>query len=197
MNYTRRSDRELHRLNWGNRQRGTVLWLMGPTSAGKTTLALRVVNNLRKNGIPAICYDGDEIRALFGRGLGFSMENRFLVVSALVHLSNKATEAGLHVVVAALTAGKEARDHVRENVRNLTIGHVCCSINTCVQRDPKGLYKKAIRGEINTLIGYNVDYAPPDNPDFTFNTERYPVEKLANEIVSLYPTRRTRTRRSK
>ncbi|WP_192183000.1 adenylyl-sulfate kinase [Mesorhizobium amorphae] len=165
---------------------GTVLWLLGPTSAGKTTLAMRVVADLRGLGVPVILFDGDEVRGFFGADLGFGTDSRLRVVSVLVHLANKAADAGLHVVVAALTAGQDAREHVRENVRNLTIGYVACSVETCAQRDPKGLYRKAISGEIDTLIGYNSEYRPPDSPDLVLDTETHSVDELAARIVASY-----------
>lgn len=167
-------------------QPGTVLWLLGPTSAGKTTLATRVVADLQKHGVPAIHFDGDEIRDFFGADLGFGADSRLRVVSVLVHLANKAAGAGLHVVVAALTAGQDAREYVRANVRNLTIGYVACSIEACARRDPKGLYRKAMHGEIDTLIGYNSEYRPPDSPDLVLDTESRSVDELAAQIVALY-----------
>jgi adenylylsulfate kinase-like enzyme len=173
-------------INAGLPRSGTVLWLMGPTSAGKTTLATRVVAHLRQRQIPVVFYDGDEIRAFFGPDFGFSAEERFRVVSVLAHLANKAAEAGLHVVVAAVTAGQEARDFIRANVRNLKIGYISCSIYTCAQRDPKGLYRKAINGEIDTLIGYNGEYRAPNRPDLVLDTERYSVDELASQAVPLF-----------
>lgn len=170
-------------------QPGRVLWLLGPTSAGKTTLATRVVDDLRKSGVPVIFFDGDEVRDFFGKELGFGVHSRLRVVSVLAHLANKAADAGLHVVVAALTAGEDARDYVRENVRNLTVGYVFCSIQRCAQRDPKGLYGKAMRGEIDTLIGYNSEYRPPDNPDLVLDTEAYTVGELAARITASWPER--------
>ncbi len=167
-------------------QAGTVLWLLGPTSAGKTTLATRVVADLRTNGIPAILFDGDEVRDFFGDELGFGADSRLRVVSILVHLANKAADAGLNVVVAALTAGQDARAYVRENVRNLTIGYVACSIQGCAQRDPKGLYRKAMRGEIDTLIGYNSAYQPPESPDLILDTELQSLDDLTARIVASY-----------
>jgi adenylylsulfate kinase len=167
-------------------QPGTVLWLLGPTSAGKTTLAIRVVADLRKHGVPAILFDGDEVRGFFGADLGFGADSRLRVVSVLVHLANKAADAGLHVVVAALTAGQDAREYVRANVTNLTTGYVACSVQACAQRDPKGLYRKAMRGEIDTLIGYNSEYRPPDDPDLVLDTEAHSVDELAARIVATY-----------
>ena len=169
-----------------NPQVGTVLWLLGPTSAGKTTLATRVVGELHRCGIPAIHFDGDEVRDFFGPDLGFGAESRLRVVSVLAHLANKAAGAGLNVVVAALTAGEDARAYVRTNVRNLTIGYVACSIEACAQRDPKGLYRKAMRGEIDTLIGYNTEYRPPESPDVVLDTESHSIDELAARIVAMY-----------
>ena len=144
------------------------------------------MRDLRRDGIPAILFDGDEIRDFFGADFGFGADSRLRVVSVLVHLANKAADAGLHVVVAALTAGQDAREHVRANVRNLTIGYVACSTQTCAQRDPKGLYGKAMRGEIDTLIGYNSEYRPPDNPDLVLDTETHSLDELAARIVASY-----------
>lgn len=165
---------------------GTVLWLLGPTSAGKTTLAMRIVADLRKHGISAIHFDGDEIRAFFGADLGFGAECRLRVVSTLVHLANKAAGAGLHVVVSALTAGEDARAYVRANVRALTLAYVACSIQTCARRDPKGLYRKAMSGEIDTLIGYNTEYRPPEDPDLVLDTETQSLGDLTARIVAGY-----------
>jgi adenylylsulfate kinase-like enzyme len=165
---------------------GTVLWLLGPTSAGKTTLATRIVADLRGRGIPAIHFDGDEVRDFFGDGLGFGPGSRLRVVSVLVHLANKAADAGLNVVVSALTAGENARDHVRAHVRNLTIGYVACSIATCARRDPKGLYRRAMNGEINTLIGFNGEYRQPEDPDLILDTETHSVAELSARVITRY-----------
>jgi adenylylsulfate kinase len=165
---------------------GTVLWLLGPTSAGKTTLATRIVADLRRRGIPAIHFDGDEVRDFFGEGLGFVPESRLRVVSILVHLANKAADAGLNVVVSALTASEDARDHVRAQVRNLTVGYVACPISTCARRDPKGLYRKAINGEIDTLIGFNGEYRPPEDPDLILDTEAHSLDELSARVMSRY-----------
>jgi adenylylsulfate kinase len=165
---------------------GTVLWLLGPTSAGKTTLATRIVADLRGRGIPAIHFDGDEVRDFFAGGLGFGPDSRLRVVSVLVHLANKAADAGLNVIVSALTASEEARDHVRARVRNLTVGYVACSIPTCARRDPKGLYRKAMNGEIDTLIGFNSEYRPPKDPDLILDTEAHSIAELSARVMTRY-----------
>ena len=96
-----------------------ILWLMGPTSAGKTTIGRLFVDHIRKAGTSAIHYDGNEIRDFFGPSLGFQPEDRLRAVSTCAYLANKSAEAGLNVVVSALTANNDARRYVRKNVHNL------------------------------------------------------------------------------
>lgn len=165
---------------------GQVLWLMGPTSSGKTTLATKFVERQRNKGIPVIHFDGDEVRDFFGDSLGFAGEDRLRVVKTLVHLVNKAAEAGVHVVVSALTANDDARRYVAANIANLSIGYVECSIDVCASRDPKGLYARAKNGEIATLVGFNSTYLPPEHPDIILNTENSDVESVVHQIEEYF-----------
>ena len=148
-----------------------VLWLLGPTSSGKTTIANQLVFELRKRDITIISFDGDEVRNFFGKNFGFTSENRIAVVKTLTQLANKSIDAGINVIVSALTANKDARNYVKNNCKNLILGYVQCSIEVCAARDPKGLYARAQKGEINTLIGYNSEYIPP-TAEITINTEK-------------------------
>ncbi|CAN2040232.1 Adenylyl-sulfate kinase [Candidatus Magnetomoraceae bacterium gMMP-15] len=161
-----------------------ILWLLGLTSSGKTTIGRYLVDELRNNDIPIIHYDGDEVRDFFGNDFGFSGKNRLRVVKTIVHLANKAAEAGLNVVVSALTANTDARDYVQANVNNLITGHIKCSVNTCMSRDPKGLYEKAKKGEIKTLIGYNNLYVPPDSPNIIIDTDEGNVNQCAFKLIT-------------
>ena len=158
---------------------GFVLWLMGPTSGGKTTIGEQLLERLRADGSPCMHFDGDEVRNFFGENLGFEVSDRQRVVATLVHLANKTSAAGVNVIVSALTASEDARRVVLDAVKNLTIVYIKCSIETCAERDPKGLYAQAKNGEIDTLIGVNSDYLPPDNPDLVIDTEDLsPVEAV-------------------
>ena len=162
---------------------GFALWLMGPTSSGKSTLAKLLQARLIENGISAVNYDGDEVRDFFGESLDFAPADRLRVVSTLAHLTNKATAAGVNVIVSALTANEDARQLVQDTISNLIVGYVKCSIETCAARDPKGLYAQAQSGEIDTLIGVNSEYLPPENPDITLETEARSPEQVVDEIV--------------
>ena len=166
-----------------------ALWLMGPTSSGKTTIAKTLCGLLQEKNIPVMHYDGDEIRNLFGSNLGFEREDRLKVVKALVYFSNKMLKSGINAVVSALTANSDARRYVAENLHNIIRCYVKCSIEVCAQRDPKGLYKMAQQGSIGTLIGFNSEYLPPDNPDITLDAEKYSPDINAETIIK-YLSRR-------
>lgn len=148
-----------------------VVWLLGPTAAGKTTIAEALTRRLRERAVPVIHFDGDEVRDWFGPDLGFSAVDRLRVVRTLTSLAGKSHAAGLNVIVSALTAHVEARAYVRDHVDNLITAYVTCSVETCAARDPKGLYARARRGEIDTLIGHDGDYVPPTAPDIMLDTE--------------------------
>jgi len=146
-------------------------------------LAKDLINILRKNEVGVIHYDGDEVRDFFGPDFGFRSENRLRVVSTLVHLANKALEAGLNVIVSALTANPDARRFVRKNAKKLILVSLECSLETCMKRDRKGLYNRAIKGEINTVIGLNSKYDPIDNPDIVIDTDTKSKEESGRDLI--------------
>jgi len=166
-----------------------TLWLLGPTSSGKTTIAKVFIQALSTKGIKILHYDGDEVRDFFGNDYGFTEDNRGKIVCTLAHLSSKANKAGINVIVSALTAHQSARDYIKQNIPNLLIGYISCPIDICAERDPKGLYKKAQTGEIDTLIGYNSEYIAPDNPDIIIDTNSLDVEKCVQSLIDFLDCR--------
>lgn len=168
-----------------------VIWLMGPTSSGKTTIGTRLVARLRHAGIGAVHYDGDEVRGFFGPAHGFRPEDRLRVVRTLVHLANKAVDAGLVSVVSALTAHDDARAWVRAHAANLILVHVQCPIAVCAERDPKGLYARAQKGEIKTLVGFNTPYPPPPSPDIVIDAHRQSVDACTDQLLDAILPRRS------
>ena len=156
---------------------------MGPTSGGKTTIGEHLLERLRADGSPSMHFDGDEVRNFFGEDLGFEASDRLRVVATLVHLANKTSAAGINVIVSALTASEDARRLVLDTVKNLIIVYVKCSIETCAERDPKGLYAQAKNGEIDTLIGVSSDYLPPDNPDLVIDTEALSSAEAVETVI--------------
>jgi adenylylsulfate kinase len=162
-----------------------IIWILGPTSSGKTTIAESLLLKIREKGESAIHYDGDEIRDLFGADLDFSAIAREKVVKTLVQLANKASEAGFLVIVSALTANDDAREFVQKNAKRLVIAYIECDIKICAERDPKGLYRQAKEGKIETLIGFNTPYDAPQKADIILNTEILSIDTCTNRILEL------------
>ena len=160
-----------------------IFWILGPTASGKTSIGGVFSKILSENDIPAIQYDGDEIRDLLGSNLGFESHDRLRVVSTIVYLANKSLNSGMNVVVSALTANEDARNYIKNHIENIIIIYLECSIEKCMERDYKGLYKKALDGEIDTLIGINTEYVPFENPDIILKTENKSVDECAQELI--------------
>ena len=164
--------------------KAVCLWLMGPTSSGKTTLAEAFVDHLQQSGEKKIIhYDGDEVRDFFGPSLGFASEDRMRVVKTLVHLANKAMDTGINVIVSALTAHTDARQYISNLIKPIIIVAIDCDVEKCARRDPKGLYKKAQQGEITTLIGVNSKYLPPESPDIVIDTGSQDVDASLDQLI--------------
>lgn len=164
---------------------GGILWLMGPTSSGKTTIAEALKKSLRASGHNVMHFDGDEVRDFFGPNLGFEAEDRLRVVNTIIHLAKKAREAGVLVIVSALTANEDARTQLYKSIPDVMVGYVKCPLDVCAARDPKGLYDKAFKGEIKTLIGVNGQYSEPESPDIVLESNSKSVKDLVEELEDM------------
>ncbi|BDQ34712.1 adenylyl-sulfate kinase [Pseudodesulfovibrio portus] len=160
-----------------------AIWIMGPTSSGKTTLSEKLVGVLRSNDVQVMHFDGDEVRNFFPEDMGFRPEDRLRVVDTICHLANKCVDAGVNVVVSALTANENARNRAFSCVKNLAVVYIDCPIETCMQRDPKGLYKKAAAGEIDTLAGYNTPYEAPARYEIGVDTSVLSPDQAVQAII--------------
>lgn len=164
--------------------KGFILWILGPTSSGKTTIAELLLKKIRSFNKTGIHFDGDEVRDFFGPDYGFAASDRLRVVKTLVHLANKTLESGVNaVIVSALTANNDAREYVFQHTKNLIIVDIQCSIAICTERDPKGLYEKAASGKIKTLIGFNTDYHSPEIIHKTINSEVQLPEESVDSLI--------------
>ncbi len=155
-----------------------IVWIMGPTSSGKTTIASHFVQRQHDAGIPVVHLDGDVVRDSMGK-IGFEKKDRLLVIRALIAFAKEELALGRNVVVSALTAHEDARKMIAEEFNDVLVVSVQCSIDVCAQRDPKGLYRLAMAGEIDTLIGYNTPYPLPKNPALVLDTESCSVSGAA------------------
>jgi adenylylsulfate kinase len=162
---------------------GFVLWLTGLSGAGKSTLARTVTLALADRGHRVELLDGDEVRTNLCQGLGFSRADRDTNIARIGYVAGKLAKHGVAVVVAAISPYREARAKVRASVANFVEVFVDAPLQTCAGRDPKGLYAKALAGEIANFTGVSDPYEAPEDPELVVHTDREPVERSAEQVI--------------
>ncbi|HZD72820.1 MAG TPA: adenylyl-sulfate kinase [Actinomycetota bacterium] len=167
-----------------NVDNGFVLWLTGLSGAGKSTIAGAVAPRLLGRGHRVEVLDGDEIRTNLCQGLGFSREDRDTNIARIGYVAGKLAKHGVAVVVAAISPYSEARDKVRASVERFVEVHVAAPVSTCAERDTKGLYAKALAGQIKNFTGVNDPYEAPVDPEITLHTERETVEESVATVLA-------------
>jgi len=176
----------------GRLTKGCTLWFTGLSGSGKSSIAVLAEKVLLEKGIPAYILDGDNLRHGLNADLGFSMADRAENLRRLAHVATLMAEAGLTVLVPAISPLAEHREHARDVHRDAGIEFFEVFVDTpladCEQRDPKGLYARARRGEITHFTGIDSPYQRPKNPDLRLTPE-YSARELAQQVVDLVESR--------
>ncbi|MGH7720750.1 MAG: adenylyl-sulfate kinase [Gemmatimonadaceae bacterium] len=154
------------------------------SGAGKSTLARAVADRLRKDAIRLEILDGDEIREHLSKGLGFSREDRDTNIRRIAYVAELLTRNGVGVITAAISPYADTRDEARRAIGDFIEVYVRASLDTCIGRDPKGMYRKAIAGEIKTFTGISDPYEPPTSPALVVDTDRETVQQGVDRIVA-------------
>ncbi|WP_232454394.1 adenylyl-sulfate kinase [Burkholderia ubonensis] len=157
---------------------GGVLWLTGLSGADKSTLADALADLLRRRGLQATVLDGDRLRAGLNRDLGFSERDRFENVRRLAEVASLFADAGFIAIVAAMR--DDARRIVGAGFREV---HAAASLEVCEARDPKGLYRKARRGELREFTGVSSPYEAPRAADLVLETGSRPLADCLNALL--------------
>jgi adenylylsulfate kinase len=158
--------------------KGFTLWFTGLSGAGKTTISKIVEDQLRERGSRVEVLDGDVVRENLSKGLGFSKEDRDTNIRRIAFVAD------------LLSPYKEIRDEARELMGDRFIEvFVKASVEICAERDVKGLYEKAFKGEIKEFTGVSDPYEPPLNPEIVLDTEHDSAEEDAAKIVTLLEER--------
>jgi adenylylsulfate kinase len=164
-------------------QQGFTVWFTGLSGAGKTTIADAIEPLVRERGITKLeKLDGDVVRTHLSKGLGFSKEDRDTNIRRIGWVAEVLTRNGVCVLASAISPYREIRDEVRAHVGNFVEVHVHCSLEELTRRDVKGLYEKAIRGEIKNFTGVSDPYEEPLNADVVVDSEK---EELSESVAKV------------
>ena len=162
---------------------GCVVWLTGLPGCGKTTIARILEAKLRKQKEKVEVLDGDEVRQGLSPKLGFTAEDRNLHNRRVIYMSKLLMRNGVNVVVGLISPYRETRAYARLQLDRFIEVHVKACIDECIRRDPKGLYKRALAGEIKQFTGIDDPYEEPINPEVIIDTEQETPEESALKII--------------
>src|SRR6478735_6405225 len=173
--------------------KGFTLWFTGMSGAGKSTLSAPVTERLRAAGLRVEILDGDEVRTNLSKGLGFSKEDRDTNIRRIGYVSRLLSRNGVGVIASAISPYREVRDEVRQSITSdgseFIEVYVRCPMEVLVERDVKGLYKKALAGEIKEFTGVSDPYEEPLDPEVIVKTDSESIEESANRIIAALEAR--------
>ena len=168
------------------------MWLTGLSGAGKSTIAdalARELHAARACGGNIETLDGDLVRTHLSKGLGFSREHRDINVARIAFVAHLLARNGIAVIVSAISPYKATREAARATIGDFVEVHVAPPLEECIRRDTKGLYKKALAGEIPQFTGVGDPYEPPDAAEVTLDTStldlRASVERVTAKLAEL------------
>jgi len=166
------------------RVRGFTVWLTGLPSSGKSTVADAVAERLAKVRARVERLDADEIRRTFWPELGYSKEDRDRNIIRAARLAAMLTRNGVVVVASFISPYRDIRRRAREIIGDFVEVYVKCPLEVCMSRDARGMYKKAVRGEIQGFTGVSDPYEEPENPEVVVQTNTESVDQCADRVMN-------------
>ncbi len=163
---------------------GFTVWLTGLSGSGKSTIANRLAEEIQAHGRRVELLDGDVVRTHLSKGLGFSRADRDTNILRIAFVCSLLTRHGVTAISAAISPYADARRQAREQIGKFVEVYVRCPLDVLKQRDVKGLYAKAIRGEIPHFTGISDPYEPPENPDVIVDTDCERVDESVGKILA-------------
>ncbi len=164
--------------------KGVTVWFTGLPCSGKTTLALKLNEELKKRGYDPEPLDGDVTRKYLSKGLGFSKEDRDENIRRVGFVCSLLTRHGAIVTAAFVSPYRSIRAEIRDMVGSFVEVYVKTSLETCIRRDVKGMYKKAIAGEIKQFTGVSDPYEEPEAPELVVDTDRESEEESLARVLA-------------
>jgi adenylyl-sulfate kinase len=168
-------------------QKGFTVWFTGLSGAGKSTIAEMLYHELKARGLKTEILDGDEVRKNLSKGLGFSKEDRDTNIMRIGFVANLLTRNGVATICCPISPYRETRDACRALIGEFIEVYVHATVEEiAAHRDPKGLYKKALAGEITGFTGVDDPYEVPEHPELVIDTEaEAPEESLQHVLDTL------------
>ncbi len=168
----------------GMREHGFALWFTGLPSSGKTTIARLIEHELRARGLKVEVLDGDEVRQQLSPQLGFSKEERDMHIRRIAYVAKLLVRNGIIAIVAAISPYRETRQYARDVIGRFVEVYVNCPVEVCIERDVKGLYKQALRGEIANFTGISDPYEEPLAPELVLYSHRETPAESARRVIT-------------
>jgi len=165
-------------------QKGVTLWFTGLPCSGKSSVADAVAEELRQNGFKAERLDADIIRKHLWKELGYSKEDRDENIRRATFLAKLLTKNGIIVLTSFISPYRELRDYARREIGDFVEIYVKCPVEVCIQRDTRGMYKKALSGEIPNFTGVSDPYEEPLNPELVIESDKEPLEESVTKVIT-------------
>ena len=165
-------------------QVGFTLWFTGLPCSGKSAIADEVSKILKERGRRAERLDGDIVRQDLTRDLGFSKEDRDENIRRVTFVTKLLSRNGVAVLTSFISPYRVMRDRAREEATNFLEVYVRCPVDVCIKRDVKGMYEKAIRGEIKEFTGISDPYEEPLNPEIVLDTDKESLEESTAKVIA-------------
>jgi adenylyl-sulfate kinase len=167
---------------------GLVVWCTGLSSSGKTTICTELHARLASRGFPVVLLDGDEIRKHISKDLGFGKADRDENIHRIGFLAQLLSRSGVIALVSAISPYRAVRNEVRDSVTGFVEVHVNAPLEVCEERDRKGIYARARRGELRGVTGIDDPYEPPEHPEVECRTDLETVgESIAKVLAAIEP----------
>lgn len=166
-----------------------VIWLIGLSGAGKTVIGRAIHTLLRAKRPNVIFLDGDTVREIMGGDLGYSLDDRRKNAWRICRLCKYLDDQGIDVVCGILSIFHETQQWNRDNIPHYFEVYIRVPMETLIERDSKGLYRRALAGEIQNVVGFDVAFPPPPHPDLIIDNDTLleSVEPIARQIIDAIP----------
>ena len=164
-------------------QKGFTAWFTGLPCCGKTTIADRVAENLKKRGYNVERLDGDIVREGLTSDLGFSKKDRDENIKRVTFVAKLLTKNNVAVLATFVSPYKKRRNKSRKEIGNFVEIYVKCPVEICKKRDVKGMYKKALAGKIKDFTGVNDPYEEPENPELIINSDKETIDESVEKVL--------------